>query len=108
MHTLPLLLCGWTVLQEVEQISSLNESIFHEATLVTSAPIKKPFRGHIRIYFLTLFYVHLHPHEGTFEVAGAQRATADSKTVVQEEVPTRSGPRHPSAGAVAAVLNSKL
>lgn len=55
-----------------------------------------------------MFYVHLHPHEGTSDVAGAQGATADSKMGVQEEVPTRSGPRHPSAGTVAAVLNSKL
>lgn len=54
---------------------------------------------------LGVFYVHLHPHEGTFDVAGARRATADGKMVVQEEAPTPSGP---SAGAVAAVSNSKL
>lgn len=57
---------------------------------------------------LGVFYVHLHPHEGTFDVAGARRATADGKMVVQEEAPTPSGPRRLSAGAVAAVSNSKL
>lgn len=38
----PLLLRDWTVLQGVEQMSSLNWSIIHKAALVTSVPIKRP------------------------------------------------------------------